>query len=113
MPQHHDSAGFGHLPDTVAGTMNPLPALKKLALSLRGWVFATGDRRDAEILAPRRQLLVLQRQIDRVQFTETDRTILAVLATVFDRRRLAEVFSIVRPETVNCWHRRLIALRGP
>lgn len=100
---------FSHIPDTVAGTMNPLPALKKLALSILGWVFATGDRRDAEILALRHQLLVLQRQIGRTQLTETDRTILAVLATVFDRRRLAEVFSIVRPETVNCWHRRLVA----
>ena len=105
----HDSGGFGHLPDTVAGVMNPLPALTKLVLSRLRWVFATGDQRDAEILALRHQLLVLQRQIDRAQFTETDRTILAMLPEVFDRRRLADVFLIVKPATVIGWHRRLIA----
>ena len=76
----HDSGGFGHLPDTVAGVMNPLPALTKLLRSRVRWVFATDDQRDAEILALRHQLLVLQRQIDRAQFTETDRTILAMLS---------------------------------
>lgn len=52
--------------------MNPLPAITKLVLSRLRWVFATGDRRDAEILALRHQLIVLQRQIERAQFTETD-----------------------------------------
>jgi putative transposase len=96
-------------PDTVAGAMNPLPAITKLVLSRLRWVFATGDQRDAEILALRHQLLVLQRQIDRAQFTETDRTILAMLSGVFDRRRLADVFLIVKPATVIGWHRRLVA----
>ena len=89
--------------------MNPLPAITKLVLTRLRWVFATGDQRDAEILALRHQLIVLQRQIQRAQFTETDRTILAVLSGVFDRRRLAEVFLIVRPATVIGWHRRLVA----
>jgi putative transposase len=106
-----DSGGFRRLPDTVARAMNPLPAITKLVLTRLRWVFATGDQRDAEILALRHQLLVLQRQIDRAQFTETDRTILAVLSGVFDRRRLAEVFIIVRPATVIGWHRRLVARR--
>lgn len=52
--------------------MNPLPAITKLVLSRLRWVFATGDQRDAEILALRHQLIVLQRQIERAQFTETD-----------------------------------------
>jgi transposase len=72
-------------------------------------LFASGDERDAEILALRHQVLVLQRQINRPRFTETDRTILAMLARVFDRRRLAEMFLIVQPETVLSWHRRLVA----
>ena len=105
----HDSGGFGHLPDTVAGAMNALPALTKLVFSRLRWVFATGDQRDAEILALRHQLIVLQRQIDRAQFTETDRTILAMLCGVFDRRRLGKVFLIVKPATVIGWHRRLVA----
>ena len=52
------------------------------------WLLATGNERDAEILAPRHQILVLQRQIERPRFTGTDRTILVVLSTVFARSRL-------------------------
>ena len=78
----HDSGVFSHLPDTVAGAMIPLPALTKLVFSRLRWVFATGDQRDAEILALRHQLVVLQRQIERAKFTETDRTILAMLSSV-------------------------------
>jgi putative transposase len=87
--------------------MNPLPALTRPVIARLRWVFATGDRRDAQILALRHQLIVLQRQIDRAQFTEPDRTILTMLAGVFDRRRLGEVFLIVKPATVIGWHRRL------
>ena len=47
-----------------------------------------GDRKDAEILALRHQILVLQRQIDRPSFASTDRTILALLSRAFDQRRL-------------------------
>jgi len=71
--------------------------------------FATGDERDAEILALRHQITVLQRQVTRPQFSETDRTILAMLASALDRRRLADVFLIMKPDTVIGWHRRLVA----
>ncbi|MBP8181083.1 MAG: hypothetical protein KAZ88_08840 [Acidimicrobiia bacterium] len=57
--------------------MDLLPALARLVLTRIGWVFATGDSRDAKILALRHQILVLQRQIDRPRFNDTDRTILA------------------------------------
>jgi len=63
----------------------------------------------AEILALRHQLLVLQRQVARPRFTDTDRTILAVMSRAVDRARLTEVFLIVRPATVLGWHRRLLA----
>lgn len=59
--------------------MNPLPAITKLVRLRLRWVFANGDQRDAEIPALRHQLLVLQRQINRAKFTESDRTILAML----------------------------------
>ena len=42
---------------------------------------------DAEILALRHQILVPQRQIKRAQFNLADRTIVAMLSTVFDRRQ--------------------------
>ncbi len=83
----------------------------RLVISRLRWFLATGDTRDAEILALRHQLQVLQRQINRPQFTDTDRTILAVLGRVFDRRRLAEVMLIVQPATVIGWHRRLVTRR--
>ena len=46
--------------------------LARLVLTRFRWFFASGDQRDAEILALRHQVLVLQRQIDRAQFSETD-----------------------------------------
>ncbi len=52
---------------------------------------------------------MLRRQIGKAQFTDTDRTILAVLASVMDRARQRTAFLIVRPETVLRWHRRLVA----
>ncbi len=72
------------------------------------WV-TSGDRRDAEILALRHQIRVLQRQIERPAFTPTDRTILALLSRAFERRRLDQVMLIVKPATVLGWHRRLVA----
>lgn len=54
--------------------------IARLVLTRFRWLFATGDSRDAEILALRHQVLVLQRHVNRPRFTETDRTILAVLA---------------------------------
>lgn len=82
---------------------------RRLALHRLRWMLATGDQRDAEIFALRHQVLVLQRQVNRPRFTDTDHTILATLARTFDRRRLAEAFLIVKPATVIGWHRRLLA----
>ena len=61
--------------------MSLLPAFARLVLARLRWVFVTGDERDAEILALRHQILVLQRSVARAAFTETDRTILAGITT--------------------------------
>jgi hypothetical protein len=89
--------------------MNLVASIARLVVTRLGWLFASGDERDAEILALRHQVLVLQRQIPHPRFTETNRTILAALSTVFDRARLARVMLIVKPDTVIGWHRRLVA----
>lgn len=89
--------------------MDLVPSIARLVLCRLGWLSASGDDRDAEILALRHQVLVLQRQVTRPRFTETDRTVLALLSSVFDRARLAEVLLIVKPGTVLGWHRRLVA----
>ncbi|MCP3936534.1 MAG: transposase family protein [Actinomycetia bacterium] len=85
--------------------------LLRLLFARLGLLIVTGDDRDAEILALRHQIRVLQRQDTRPRFTPTDRAVLAVLAKVFDRRRLDKVLLIVKPATVIGWHRRLVARR--
>jgi len=84
-------------------------ALSRLILSKIGLLFAAGNARDAEILALRHQLLVLQRQNNQPQFTHTDRTILSVLWSAMTMSRRNTAFLIVKPETVLRWHRRRIA----
>jgi putative transposase len=63
--------------------------LVRLVLNRFRWIFATGDARDAEILALRHQLLVL-------------------LGTAMSRARRRNAFLIVKPETVLRWHKQRI-----
>lgn len=93
---------------TVTDVLGPLPHLARLLIARVGALVMSGGRRDAEILALRHQVLVLQRQVKRPRFTDADRTILAVLSQAIDRSRLAHVFLIVQPATVIGWHRRLV-----
>ena len=67
--------------------------------------------KDAEILALRHQLTVLQRQVQGPRFTRADRSMLAILAKALRRDRLNTVFRIVTPATVLGWHRRLVSHR--
>ncbi|MCP3936016.1 MAG: integrase, partial [Actinomycetia bacterium] len=62
--------------------------LFRLLFARVGLLIVSGDDRDAEILALRHQIRVLQRQVNRRRFTPSDRAVLAVLAKAFDRRRL-------------------------
>ena len=89
--------------------MNLVTTIRHVLVGRLRWLLATGDERDAEILALRHQVLVLQRQINRPRFTDTDRTILAILSMAFARSRLAQIMLIVQPKTVIGWHRRLVA----
>jgi len=89
--------------------MNLVTTFRRLLVGRMRWLLANGDERDAEILALRHQILVLQRQVNRPRFSDTDRTILAVLSTAFARSRLQQIMLIVQPKTVIGWHRRLVA----
>ena len=91
--------------------MSLVTTFRHLLVGRLRWLLATGDERDAEILALRHQILVLQRQVDRPRFTDTDRTILAVISAVVARSRLQQIMLIVQPKTVIGWHRRLVARR--
>jgi len=69
--------------------------------------------KDAEILALRHQIMVLERQLggDRVRFHPADRAWLAALLHPLPRPVLHQVRLLVRPDTVLRWHRDLIARR--
>jgi len=58
--------------------------------------------KDAEILALRHQLAVLQRQLgtDRIRITPSDRALLAALLRQLPRQVLEHLHPVVRPDTV-------------
>lgn len=67
--------------------------------------------KDAEILALRHQLAVLERHMhgQKIRFASADRAFLAALLHPLPRPVLHRVRLLVRPETVLRWHRDLIA----
>ena len=74
----------------------------------------SSDRgKDAEILALRHQVAVLERQLggEKVRFDPGDRAFLAALLHRLPRDVLHRVRLLVRPETVLRWHRDLVAHR--
>jgi putative transposase len=73
-----------------------------------------GDRdKDAEILALRHQIAVLERQLGgrKVRFTLPDRVLLAALLHRFRPQALRRMRLLVGPDTVLRWHRDLIRKR--
>ncbi|WP_327003216.1 helix-turn-helix domain-containing protein [Dactylosporangium sp. NBC_01737] len=87
------------------GVTNALAMLRLLPMSDRA--------KDAEILALRHQLTVLERQLhgQKPQFTPADRAFLAALLHRLPRDVLRRIRLLVRPETVLRWHRDLITRR--
>jgi len=76
-------------------------------------LLSAGDRdKDAEILALRHQVTVLQRQLGmtRPRFSRSDRAFLAALLHRLPRDVLRRFRLLVQPETVLRWHRDLLAL---
>jgi len=90
--------------------MSPLmpPALQFLLVALAGWV--NQYQRDV-IDYLREENRVLREQLGprRPRFTDDQRRRLAVKAKTLGRRVLRDVASIVTPDTLLAWHRRLIA----
>ncbi|WP_369394743.1 integrase core domain-containing protein [Streptomyces sp. CG1] len=67
--------------------------------------------KDIEILALRHQLLVLQRQVGKPTFTDTDRALLTGLLHHLPRKKLRRLLLLVRPDTIMRWHRNLLKRR--
>jgi len=69
--------------------------------------------KDAEILALRHQIAVLQRQIgaQHVRFNQADRALLAALLHPLPRPTLRGLRLLVRPDKILKWHRDIVARR--
>jgi transposase InsO family protein len=69
--------------------------------------------KDAEILALRHQITVLERQLgkEKVRLAASDRALLAALLHRLPRDVLRRMRLLVRPDTVLRWHRDLVARR--
>src|SRR5215468_2085585 len=69
--------------------------------------------KDAEILALRHQLTVLQRHLgeQRIRYEPADRALLAALLHRLPRPKLHRLPLLVRPDTILKWHRGLVARR--
>ncbi|NUQ95022.1 MAG: transposase [Streptomyces sp.] len=84
---------------------NAFAALRLLPMSDRD--------KDAEILALRHQIMVLERQLgaDRVKFAPDDRAFLAAVLVPLPREVLRRFRLLVQPDTLLRWHRDLIKVR--
>ncbi|MFE9009201.1 integrase core domain-containing protein [Streptomyces sp. NPDC007875] len=69
--------------------------------------------KDAEILALRHQIAVLERQLGKgkIRFTPSDRAFLSALLHRLPMHVLRQLRLLVRPDTVLRWHRDLVARR--
>lgn len=87
------------------GVTNAFAMLRLLPMSDRD--------KDAEILALRHQIMVLERQLGtaKVRFDASDRAFVAALLHRLPRHVLRRLRLLVRPDTVLRWHRDLIARR--
>jgi transposase InsO family protein len=82
--------------------------LQLLVASLMGW-FQRGQYEVIEYLREENHVLKAQLRGKRVRLTDDDRRRLAVLGARLGGRILAEVATIVTPDTILRWHRQLIA----
>src|SRR3954469_11466687 len=85
-----------------------LDPFRFLLIAFSGWM---NDRQLLLIDYLREENRVLREQLGgrRLRFTDDQRRRLATRAKGLGRRVLSQVATIVRPETLLAWHRRLIA----
>jgi hypothetical protein len=81
---------------------------KILVAAMAGWI---SRQQDAVIEYLREENRVLKQQLGRkpLRLTDDQRRRLAVRGKAIGRRALAEVASVVTPDTILRWHRQLIA----
>jgi hypothetical protein len=84
-----------------------LDAFSFLVISIAGWM----NQRQQQVIDLVEENRVLREQIGkrRMRFTDSQRCRLAAKAKKLGRKILAQVATIVTPETLLAWHRKLIA----
>ncbi len=93
----------------MAGVLQPWQIL---VAALAGWITR---QQDSVIEYLREENRVLKQQLGRrrLRLTDAQRRRLAVRGKAIGRRALAEVASLVTPDTILRWHRQLIAQKLP
>src|SRR5438094_5376043 len=84
------------------------PALSFLLMILSGWVHRH-QLIVIEFLQAENRLLKERLRGKRIRFTDAERALLARKAKVVGRKALLELDTVVSPDTLMRWHRRLIA----
>ena len=82
--------------------------LHLLAIALAGWL-NRHQQAVIEYLIEEHRVLKEQLEGQRLQFTDEQRVKLAAKAKVLGRRGLDELETLVTPDTLLAWHRKLIA----
>lgn len=88
--------------------MNALRPWQLLLVTLAGWI----NRQQLDVIAyiqEENRILKNKLKGKRIRFTDDERRRLAVKGKVLGRKVLREVASIVTPDTILAWHRKLIA----
>ena len=79
-----------------------------MLLTLAGWINRS-QQEAIEYLRAENQVLAEQLKGKRLRLTDEQRRKLAIRGRALGRKLLAEVATIVTPETILAWHRKLIA----
>jgi putative transposase len=87
-----------------------LDPFRFLLLTMAGWV-NQHQQQIIEYLREENRVLREQLGDSRLRFTDDQRRRLAAKAKGLGRKLLAEIATIVTPETLLAWHRKLIALK--
>jgi hypothetical protein len=88
--------------------MNALQPWQLLLVTLAGWI----NRQQQDVIAyiqEENRILKDKLKGKRIRFTDDERRRMAVKGKVLGRKVLREVASIVTPDTILAWHRKLIA----